>query len=65
MNEVENTARALRDQQPLVTSILCKFNFHSWTKWSPVIKDRSSIYWKQERYCAHCNKYEEVKHRTL
>ena len=65
MNEVENTARALREQPALVTGMFCRFNFHRWTKWSPVIRSPGSIYYRQERYCADCNKYEELKGKNL
>ena len=51
MNEQQNTLRALGSKPLLVTSRLCRFGWHDWTKWQPVTGFGSY----QERYCSHCN----------
>lgn len=56
--EEENTFRALRDENLLVTSSWCRFGFHKWTKYdNPVMTDKkySGKWFSQHRYCAHCN----------
>lgn len=56
MNEVENTARILKELPPLVTSRWCTFGFHKWEKWgksyTPKKGDNRHI---QVRHCASCN----------
>lgn len=64
MNEKENTARLLRDEVPLVTSFLCRFGIHNWTKWGEPTKgiyknwftmNRTKVLF-QYRHCGCCNK---------
>lgn len=58
MNEVENTARALKDQDPLVTSFWCRFGWHTWTKWGkPYQPDKHRDVNIQSKVCTHCNKH--------
>jgi len=52
--ETENTMRALANQVPLATSVLCKFKWHKWTVWSDPQKERLDTYYKQNRHCACC-----------
>ena len=52
-NDEENTWRALQDQRPVITSRLCFFNWHKWTKWSEPFKYDYKYY--QARECVHCN----------
>jgi hypothetical protein len=69
--EKENTFRALRDQDLLVTSKWCKFGFHRWTKWrrhsaSPSLEYRNGGYCRKyvfERYCVHCDYVERRSQR--
>ena len=49
----ENTWRALKDQIPLVTSWLCGFRIHKWTKWCEPF--RYGSYYYQTKECVHCN----------
>lgn len=54
--EEENTYRALRDEQPLITSRWCSFGIHKWEKWSkPYQHDKSKATLIQHSYCACCN----------
>jgi hypothetical protein len=39
--------------------ILCFFNRHKWSAWSPVYKDPAG-YNVRKRYCIYCNKDREV-----
>lgn len=60
--EEENTFRALRDEDLIVTSFWCRFGFHRWTKWrepTETLIDGYKKYITQERRCAHCNKYDK------
>ena len=56
MNELENTARILKEQPPLVTSRWCLFGIHTWEKWgkayTPVKNNSRHV---QTRHCACCN----------
>jgi len=56
MNEVENTFRALKDENPLATSRFCWLGFHKWTKYSGQLHRKESGYDidYQVRNCAHC-----------
>lgn len=54
----ENTFRALRDEELLVTSFLCRFNWHTWTKYREPEIIRDSTFKPvtiQERRCGSCN----------
>lgn len=63
--EKENTFRALKDQDLLVTSKWCRFGLHRWTKWkthsyAPNIdwNEKAKCRTRQyifERNCADCN----------
>lgn len=58
--EKENTFRALRDEDLIVTSFWCRFGIHRWTKWREptlLVKDGYRKFMKQERRCAHCNQF--------
>ena len=61
MNEKVNTWRALQDLPPAVSSFWCRFNWHTWTKWSDPVTSNYSPYTKQVRYCIHCNTVETKK----
>ena len=54
MNEKTNTMRLLAGQNPLITSIWCRFGWHNWTQWSETFIESKSCY--QDSFCAHCNK---------
>jgi hypothetical protein len=56
MNEVENTYRALRDEEPLATGRWCWLSWHKWTKWSKPLHRKEGGYDidYQTRYCVHC-----------
>ena len=57
--EHENLIRTLRNEPILVTSILCRFGLHKWTKWLNLQgDDRYEVYETryQQRYCIHCNR---------
>lgn len=56
MNEKLNTWRKLQDLPLAVTSFWCRFNLHTWTKWSEPIDPNRSIFIIQTRSCVHCNK---------
>jgi hypothetical protein len=55
MNEKINTWRTLQDLPPAVTSFWCRFNRHTWTKWSDPVTPQHSLYASQTRVCIHCN----------
>ncbi len=59
MNEVENTARILKDEEPLVTGFWCRFGWHSWTKWSNPYQPnpKGSDKYIQTQKCVHCHRY--------
>lgn len=58
MNERENTARILKDEEPLVTSFWCSVGLHSWTRWSkPYQPNKNNDKYIQTRQCAHCAQY--------
>lgn len=67
MNEARNTFNILADKPLLVTSALCYFKIHSWSKWSDPY-DRpnpgyQTIFTRvQEKTCRHCNlrKYKKL-----
>jgi hypothetical protein len=61
MNEKLNTFRALQELPPAVTSFWCRFNWHNWTKWGPVESSNSTIWARQNRFCIHCNTFEQKK----
>lgn len=59
----ENTFRALRDEELLVTSKWCRFGIHRWTKWRPRTTE-TNLTWKIGGYgrryvfnrrCIHCD----------
>ena len=56
MNEAENTYRALKDQEPLITRLLCYVGWHKWTKYdAPEIEVRGLYeHCVQYRRCAGC-----------
>ena len=57
MNEVENTARILKDEIPLVTSFLCRFGWHTWEQWSKAYQpNKNNDKYIQTKTCACCNK---------
>jgi len=58
----ENTFRALRDEELLVTSFLCRFGWHRWTKYREPEVVRQNIYklTVQQRRCASCNLADQV-----
>ena len=60
MNEAENTFRALKDQEPLITRLLCYFGKHKWTKFSAPEEEKRGIYTHciQKRHCAGCGLYD-------
>lgn len=61
--EKENTFRALRDEELLVTSKWCRFGIHRWTKWRANTCESSITYrfgnlgryYVFNRKCVHCN----------
>lgn len=59
MNEKENTARALREERLLTTSMLCRVGIHNWTKWGN--PQQRSIYAIQDRYCGKCGIFQQRK----
>ena len=60
--EKENTFRALMDEPPLATRpVRCWLGWHKWLRWSEPKRSPSSIYVRQNRYCAACNYYDERK----
>jgi hypothetical protein len=61
MNEKLNTFRTLQDLPPAVTSFWCRFNWHTWTKWSAVEHNNHSIWARQNRYCVHCYALQQKK----
>jgi len=59
--EVENTARALRDQPLFATrQWYCRFGIHTWLQWLDPVKQRrgSYDYIEQFRKCGCCGKAE-------
>lgn len=61
MNEKLNTFRTLQELPPAVTSFWCRFKIHNWTKWSDVESSNSSIWARQNRFCVHCNAFDQQK----
>ena len=68
MNEKENTFNILANKRLLITSLLCYFDIHSWSKWTdpqtraiPGYETMFEIV--QEKTCRHCNlrKYKKFK----
>ncbi len=59
MNEVENTARILKDEELLITGFWCRFGWHTWTRWSKPYQPnpKNSDKYIQTRHCAHCNNF--------
>jgi len=53
----ENTFRALREEELLVTNFWCRFGWHTWTKYREPEIVREGIYKLkiQERRCGYCN----------
>lgn len=54
--EHENTIRALRDEQPLITNRWCHWGFHRWEQWSHAYIPKGGYKNLQHAYCACCNK---------
>jgi len=50
----ENMMRTLADKPLIVSSWLCRFGWHTWTRWSKEYKSNSYFY--QSASCVHCNK---------
>lgn len=61
MNEKLNTYRALKDLEPAETSFFCRFSWHTWTKWSDIQTSPSSMWARQNRFCVHCNAFDQKK----
>ena len=64
----ENTFRALQDKDLIVTSWLCRWGFHKWTKWNndQQYKDLyGAKFVIQRRHCVHCNDFDEHRKRML
>lgn len=55
--EKENTFRSLREEELLVTSWLCRFGWHKWTKYREPETSRFAgyTYLTQIRFCSCCN----------
>ena len=55
--EKENTFRALREEELLVTSFWCRFGWHTWTKYREPKQVSERLYQLiiQERRCGSCN----------
>jgi hypothetical protein len=55
--EKENTFRMLREEELLVTSWLCRFGWHKWTKYRDPETSRFGgyVYLTQYRFCSCCN----------
>jgi hypothetical protein len=57
---------ATQTKQPKPVSNLlplsCRFHWHSWTKWTEIIKDldreNNFVFLSQERHCIKCNEYQ-------
>lgn len=60
MNAKTNTFRVLAGQRPLITSIFCYIDRHTWTQWSDPAKLPDGFFHKQHRHCIHCNKWETL-----
>lgn len=60
--EKENVFRTLREEDLLVTSKLCRFGWHKWTKYREPESVRESYYSvvHQERRCGSCNKFDRM-----
>ena len=54
--EKENTWRALQDQELLITSFLCRWGWHRWTRWSDPYIPKNGKYNLQHATCVHCDK---------
>jgi len=54
--EKENTFRALKDEPMLATRFLCRVNWHRWTKYSELRRERRTPYdyLVQYRNCDCC-----------
>lgn len=68
MNEKENTFNILANKRLLITSPLCYFDIHSWSKWNDpqtrAVAGYQTIFETiQEKTCRHCNlrKYKKFK----
>jgi hypothetical protein len=62
-SEEENTFRALKGEELLVTSRWCWWGFHKWTKWAERKHHKD---WREEyvimmKHCIHCNDFKERK----
>ena len=57
MDEKENTLRALKGEELLVTKWGCRFGWHVWTKYSERKTFREGVYavTSQSRSCGYCN----------
>lgn len=60
-DEKENTYRSLADKDLLVTSRLCRFGIHKWTKWKKIREHIIQTYDEKKYYdlemrreCVHC-----------
>lgn len=65
MNEVENTARILREEIPLIKRMLCYIGLHKWTQYGPAQAAKKEDKWGsrktihyQMRECASCKYYD-------
>lgn len=66
-SEEENTFRALKGENLLVTSFWCRLGLHRWTKWE-VVLDREgwgNSYVIQRKTCVHCNDFTERKKKVF
>ena len=61
MNEAENTFRALKDQEPLITRLMCYIGKHNWTRYGRTIDEKRGMYTFriQKRYCVGCGLHNE------
>ena len=61
--EEDNTFRVLKGQLPLMTSFLCHWGLHQWTKWDNTKKVRTYLheYIIQRKECAQCADFKERK----
>lgn len=53
--EKENTWRTLQGSPLAVTSVRCRFGFHTWTKWSEMGETIAFRKYRVWRFCIHCN----------
>lgn len=61
MSHPDNTFNALKGHLQFVERWQCKFKWHRWAKWGPIIHSSGGIFAEQRRECVDCGKIDVRK----